>query len=81
MWPGLQRKQTNTTTTKCSSADYDNYLTSLFLPTEVRKAAWAIRAFNVETAKIKDVVSDTNLGKMRFAFWREAVKDIYKVCS
>lgn len=50
----------NPTQAKCSNLlyrryDYANYLCLLHLPPEVRKAAFAIRAFNVETARVSFV--------------------------
>ncbi|CAM9595656.1 unnamed protein product [Chrysoparadoxa australica] len=61
-------------------ADYDGYLTSLLLrPREVKPAVYAVRAFNVETATIKEAVRG-NLapGRLRLQWWRDVVASIYK---
>ncbi|KAL2635446.1 hypothetical protein R1flu_006925 [Riccia fluitans] len=61
--------------------DYANYLCLLHLPPEVRKAAFVLRAFNVETAKVGDSVREPQLGVMRLVWWKEAVDGIYKKAS
>ncbi|KAL7752007.1 hypothetical protein RI367_002535 [Sorochytrium milnesiophthora] len=58
------------------SSDYEGYLAALILPTDVQPAAWALRAFNVELASVKDAVRDSTLGRMRFMFWRETLDRI-----
>ncbi|XP_073924967.1 NADH dehydrogenase (ubiquinone) complex I, assembly factor 6 isoform X2 [Castor canadensis] len=57
--------------------DYENYLCSLLLPAESRSSAFALRAFNVELAQVKDSVSEKTTGLMRMQFWKKAVEDIY----
>ncbi|EXB54446.1 UPF0551 protein C8orf38 [Morus notabilis] len=47
------------------SYDYHHYLCLLELPPNMRKAAFAIRAFNIETARAMDVASDPKIGLMR----------------
>ncbi|XP_055343788.1 NADH dehydrogenase (ubiquinone) complex I, assembly factor 6-like [Paramacrobiotus metropolitanus] len=58
-------------------SDYENYLCTLLLPAPVRSTAFAIRAFNVELAQIRDVISDHRIGKMRLQFWKDALERIY----
>ncbi|KAF4404062.1 hypothetical protein G4B88_014518 [Cannabis sativa] len=43
----------------------------------MRKAAFAIRAFNIETARAMDVASDPKIGLMRLLWWQEAIDKIY----
>lgn len=43
----------------------------------MRKAAFAIRAFNIETARAMDVASDPRIGLMRLLWWQEAIDKIY----
>lgn len=43
----------------------------------MRRAAFALRAFNVETAKAMDVASDPRIGLMRLIWWQDAVDKIY----
>ncbi|XP_012628284.2 NADH dehydrogenase (ubiquinone) complex I, assembly factor 6 isoform X2 [Microcebus murinus] len=57
--------------------DYEGYLCSLLLPAESRSSAFALRAFNVELAQVKDSVSEKTIGLMRMQFWKKTVEDIY----
>ncbi|KAJ7558011.1 hypothetical protein O6H91_04G021300 [Diphasiastrum complanatum] len=57
--------------------DYENYLCLLQLPEKLRTAAFAIRAFNVEIAKVKESAHETNLALMRLLWWQEAINGIY----
>ncbi|KAG0588900.1 hypothetical protein KC19_2G276900 [Ceratodon purpureus] len=59
------------------SNDYENYLCALHLPAGPRAAAFALRAFNIETAQAGDM-KETNLAMMRLAWWRDAVDGLYK---
>ncbi|KAJ3201814.1 hypothetical protein HDU67_001045 [Dinochytrium kinnereticum] len=66
------------------TGDWENYMASLFLPPFPRHATWAIRAFNVEVASIRDHIKGpgsaggTIPGRMRIQFWRDAIADMYK---
>lgn len=42
-----------------------------------RNSALAVRAFNVEVAKIAGLVSDEKIGLMRLQFWHNAIKAIF----
>lgn len=57
--------------------DYHHYLCLLELPPPMRKAAFALRAFNVETARVMDVASDPKIGLMRLLWWQEAIDKIF----
>lgn len=57
--------------------DYHHYLCLLELPPNMRKSAFALRAFNVETAKAVDVASDPRIGLMRLLWWQEAIDKIF----
>ncbi|XP_021927289.1 NADH dehydrogenase (ubiquinone) complex I, assembly factor 6 isoform X2 [Zootermopsis nevadensis] len=57
--------------------DYENFLCTLLLPSHSRTSAFAIRAFNIEVAKVQDQVSDPHIGQMRMKFWEETVDKIY----
>ncbi|KAJ0968596.1 hypothetical protein J5N97_025513 [Dioscorea zingiberensis] len=57
--------------------DYHHYLCLLHLPPSMRKAAFALRAFNVETSRAMDVASDPKIGLMRLLWWQEAVDKIF----
>uniref|UniRef100_A0A2C9WAN0 NADH dehydrogenase (Ubiquinone) complex I, assembly factor 6 n=1 Tax=Manihot esculenta TaxID=3983 RepID=A0A2C9WAN0_MANES len=59
------------------SYDYHHYLCLLELPPNMRKAAFAFRALNVETARAMDVASDPRIGLMRLLWWQETIDKIY----
>ncbi|KAJ3032257.1 NADH dehydrogenase (ubiquinone) complex I, assembly factor 6 [Rhizophlyctis rosea] len=59
-------------------ADWENYLTTLFFPAHARPSAWAIRAFNVETATVRDAVKDVNIGRIRLQWWRDTIQSTFK---
>ena len=54
--------------------DYEKFLATLLLPRRSRRAAFAVRAFNVEIATIRESVSQLTLGQMRMQFWRDSVR-------
>lgn len=56
--------------------DNDRYLTALFAPHDRREALFALAAFNLEIAKIREVVSEPMLGEMRLQWWREVIDEI-----
>ncbi|KAJ3188074.1 hypothetical protein HK101_009230 [Irineochytrium annulatum] len=66
-----------------SRTDWENYTATLFLPPGARRAAWAIRAFNAETAMIRDAIRDptsgagVGIGLMRVQFWRDGIAGLY----
>lgn len=57
--------------------DYHHYLCLLELPPDMRRAAFALRAFNVETARAMDVASDPKIGLMRLLWWQDAIDKIF----
>ncbi len=57
--------------------DHDRYLCALFAPAQVREAWFALFAFNHEIAIIAEIVSEEMIGFIRFAWWREALDEIY----
>ncbi|KAH9558755.1 hypothetical protein CY35_06G023700 [Sphagnum magellanicum] len=65
-WGGIARKY-----------DYANYLCALHLPPAPRAAAFALRAFNIETAQAGDS-REMSLAMMRLVWWRDAIDGIYK---
>ncbi|KAF8754957.1 Squalene/phytoene synthase [Rhizoctonia solani] len=56
--------------------DYESYLCSYFYPRAAQPGYFALRAFNVELAMIRESVSRPIIGKMRMQFWRDAIKSI-----
>jgi phytoene synthase len=57
--------------------DYDRYLTTLFAPADRRAALYALLAFNLEIAKVRETVTEPLLGQIRLQWWREAIAQIY----
>jgi len=57
--------------------DYDHYLCALFAPVHVRETWFALFAFNYEIAAIAERVNEEMAGLLRFAWWREALDQIY----
>ena len=58
--------------------DSDSYLCGLLLPKRYQGPYFAVRAYHVELALIKDQCRKNIMsGRMRFQFWRDAVDQIY----
>ncbi|KAH8276079.1 hypothetical protein KR018_002376 [Drosophila ironensis] len=59
--------------------DYENYLTTLLLPRELRRAAFAIRAFNVEISRsVSGHRSEPELGMLRLKFWNDSIDKCFE---
>lgn len=58
--------------------DYENFLCTLLLPESIRRTAFTIRAFSIELAQVRDLVSKTEIGRMRIQFWQDTLERIYK---
>ena len=54
-------------------ADRDRYLATLFAPAEHRDALFALYAFNVEIARVRDLAREPLPGEIRLQWWREAL--------
>lgn len=61
------------------SYDYENYLVGLLIPRKARDAFFAIRAFNVEIASIKDNTPRNSFqaSRLRFQYWKDTLDQIY----
>jgi phytoene synthase len=55
--------------------DRDRWLANLFAPADKRPHLHALYAFNVEIARIRDVVSDPMPGEIRMQWWTDALQD------
>jgi len=53
------------------AADKDRFLTSLFAPAEHRDALFALYAFNVEVARVREVVREPVAGEIRLQWWMD----------
>lgn len=56
------------------TGDRELYLSLLFAPEDKRPALAALHAFNLETARIRDIVSEPMPGEIRLQWWREVVE-------
>src|SRR4029077_13748928 len=61
--------------------DKDRYLASLFAADKTRPQLWALLAFNYEVARIRELVSEPELGEIRLQWWLEKVEEIYRGVS
>ena len=55
------------------SHDRDRYLSTFFAPDEKRPHLVALYAFNAEVMRIRDLVSDPNIGMIRLQWWRDTI--------
>lgn len=53
--------------------DRDRFVTGLFAPPEQREDLYALYAFNLEMAKLREVVREPMMGQIRLQWWRDAV--------
>jgi phytoene synthase len=60
------------------SGDPDRSLAASFAPREARADLFALIAFNVELARIAELVSEPSLGVIRLQWWREAIERAVK---
>jgi len=54
-------------------ADKDRFLTTLFAPAEHRNALIALYAFNVEIARVREVVREALAGEIRLQWWSDVL--------
>jgi phytoene synthase len=54
-------------------ADRDRYLATLFAPAERRDALYALYAFNVEIARVRDLAREPLPGEIRLQWWSEVL--------
>lgn len=59
------------------SGDHDRFLSCLFAPAPVREHLFTLYAFNLEVARIGEMVSEPMLGEIRLQWWREAIDGAY----
>ena len=53
--------------------DRDRFQTALFAPAARREALFALYAFNYEIARVREVVTEPMLGRIRLEWWRENI--------
>lgn len=54
-------------------ADRDRYLATLFAPAEHRPGLFALYAFNVEIARVRELAREPMPGEIRLQWWREVL--------
>src|SRR5579871_2977949 len=55
------------------AADKDRFLATLFAPTEHRGGLHALYAFNLEIARVREVVREPLAGEIRMQWWTDAI--------
>lgn len=55
------------------TADRERFLTALFAPANRRNALFALYAFNVEIARVREAVRDPVAGEIRLQWWSDAL--------
>jgi len=58
--------------------DYEHWYSSMFMPGNARKGAMAIRAFNIELANIKNLVSNEQVGMIRLQWWKDVINNLFE---
>eukprot|EP01041_Mallomonas_annulata_P011494 gene11494-24031_t len=62
--------------------DFDSYLSGLLLPCTFRGVFFALKAFNVEIALIKqNTIANRLAGRIRFQWWRDTLEDIFNTSN
>jgi phytoene synthase len=57
------------------TADKDRFLTALFAPAGLRPRLFALYAFNIEIARVCEVVRTPMAGEIRLQWWRDALQE------
>jgi phytoene synthase len=60
-----------------AKADKDRFLSCLFAPMDARPHLFAFYAFNVEIARIREIVSEPQIGLVRQQWWLDTIDGIY----
>ena len=60
-----------------AKGDKDRFLSCLFAPTDARPHLFALYAFNVEIARIRETVSEPQIGLVRQQWWLDTIDGIY----
>jgi phytoene synthase len=60
-----------------ATADKDRFLSCLFAPQTARPHLFALYAFNVEIARIHEIVSEPQVGLVRQQWWLDTLDGIY----
>src|ERR1700681_1296117 len=55
------------------AADKDRFLAALFAPAEHRSALHALYAFNIEIARVREIIREPLAGEIRLQWWNDAI--------
>ena len=58
--------------------DRDRFVTTLLAPADRREALFALYAFNLEVARVRELVSEPMLGRIRLQWWRDNLESLYE---
>jgi NADH dehydrogenase [ubiquinone] 1 alpha subcomplex assembly factor 6 len=63
---------------KVKQQDYEGFLIGLLFPKQFQSAYFALKAFNVEIATVRDQIpkNTNNIARLRFQFWRDVLHEI-----
>src|SRR3977135_3916679 len=53
------------------TADKDRFLATLFAPARCRRALFALYAFNIEVARVRELAREPMPGEIRLQWWRD----------
>jgi 15-cis-phytoene synthase len=54
--------------------DSDRWLATFFIPQAFRQHVYALYAFNLEIARVREIVSEPLLGEIRYQWWRDILE-------
>jgi len=57
--------------------DHYRFMCTLFAPKSIREDLFALLAFNVEVARIPDLISEVSIGQIRLQWWRDCISEIF----
>ena len=55
------------------AGDKDRFLATLFADASVREDIFALYAFNLEIARVREIVSEPMIGEIRLQWWRDVL--------
>ncbi len=73
---GVMQKNFDYCAALVREADRDRYLATLFAPAEHRDGLFALYAFNVEIAQVRDKAREPLPGEIRLQWWREMLEGV-----
>lgn len=56
-------------------ADFGRYAATLFAPAQARPHLFALYAYDIELARVRDLVSEPMPGEIRLQWWRDAIEN------